>query len=1599
MLGKRLINTGGAEACTTDTTQILDAGATQSTALYRFEDNANDTAYTAGTTISSFKIIDLDVNGYSSGATISNSASNTDDAAIVGNVTYSNPSGSNGRFDLDGASDYLQIDANTTFNGATNYTLEGWFKPDNLTAVDHFFAIHDGSSGSKFYVRLNDAQGDIDALVYGSTGTGSSAATVVTSNTAARVQANVFNHVVMTYTDGSGGLLSIYINGVLAGSAAATGNGNTTGTSDLLIGTLGGYIGSYDFDGEVGQVRFYISALSATEVLQNYNATRALYAANHGTASNVTYAAGKFDKAGVFNGSSSKIALPAILPTNSTADSSVSFWFKYSGGQSGTGTLFSSYGGNSAQPGYHLGLEAAYTWNGVNYPDGSLFLTGYSMGTGSGVNGTTSYADGAWHHVVVTYDFSTGVLSCFVDNASSATLSVSFTSRPSTIGPFSQSGDIGYQLHGGPHRYAKCSIDQFRIFDKELTTSEINSLYNETAASAASGTIDNPSTVAYYKMADATDETGSYNGTATSVDFNVQGKYGFAGKFSGAGSNVETTLANSNFTSNYSISLWVNLTNANVFQNFVGNYKSSGGYGGFTFMSRNAGGGVYRFGFIWWTGSGSNYNFVQNSDVVATSGTWVHLVATKISGVLPILYVNGTANSLYYDNSDTEHGTTGENFKIGNTLNSNYSAGKIDQVRIFNKAISASEVTKLYNEVQCDPLITTPENYFNTKLYTGNGGTQAMTGVGFAPGMTWIKARSVGYSHSLQDILRGPGTSTSLYPDLNSSAGTYGAYGQIISFDTDGFTVASGGHGSYPVAQVNQNGVTYASWNWKAALASFSTSFNGSSSKIEVTNSGNVFEAVGGFSASVWVNRNTTANQTILNKEGAVSGSYGWSLRYSSGAGYSYDLYDTSDNMVTVSTGANSTTGTWEHVVISFNNSDNKLRIYYNGGTPSVSSALSSAASSNTENFFIGARTNSGIVTDGNLAQVRIYSTAVTDAQASNLYAEPAASNNTLNYPAGAGCIAAYPLQTDAVDLSGSGNYNGASSNVTFGQPGYLTSNTDGAIPSTVAANVEAGFSIVKYTGTGSTTTVGHGLNKKPNLIIFKGLVNNTTDAWPVYASPTTADFSLYLYHTYAAINDAANFSDTEPTSSVFTVGTWNGINKSSVDYIAYCISNIDGYQRVGSYIGNGSANGPFIYTGFEPAWIMFKNTDTAYRWYMLDNKRNTTNPRRSRLFANAPTAETTNSDIVDFHTNGFQIINSDAEVNKSGDKILFWAIAANPDTTAPTKANSFKTVLYTGNSGTNQITGLGFKPDLVWMKDRGNSYSNTLYDSVRGTGTGKAIYSDSNVEEGDRTDIHNFVSFDANGFTLGATSHTNNIINKSGGTLVAWAWKALDHDRNLASINNDGTIASQVSVNKDSGFSIVKYTGNGTAGATVGHGLGAKPQFILFKNLDTVVSWIAYDTINNVIGYLDATDSLTDGRRAWAVNNTDPTNTLVTLGNNQATNAASNFIMYCWHSVAGYSKIGTYTGNGSTDGPTVNIGFEPSWLMIKKTNDTGQWLLVDNARNPSNPVNARLRADRSNAESTSYNILNFLSNGFKIITADNDQNTNNGTYLYMAIK
>ena len=327
---------------------------------------------------------------------------------------------------------------------------------------------------------------------------------------------------------------------------------------------------------------------------------------------------------------------------------------------------------------------------------------------------------------------------------------------------------------------------------------------------------------------------------------------------------------------------------------------------------------------------------------------------------------------------------------------------------------------------------------------------------------------------------------------------------------------------------------------------------------------------------------------------------------------------------------------------------------------------------------------------------------------------------------------------------------------------------------------------------------------------------------------------------------------------------------------------------------------------------------------------------------------------------------------------------------------STFETVLYEGNSSTQYISNVGFEPDFVWVKSRDSSgYYHNLFDSVRGA-TYRLFSSLTNAQDANGR----LSSFDANGFSLISGGDANT----SGQSMVAWCWKAGGD----AVQNNDGTIQGAnclVSANQDAGFSIVKYTGNGTAGATIGHGLSAKPEFILIKNLDSALSWIAYDTNINSVGYLDLTDAFATSRLSWGFNNTDPTDTLITLGSNSAVNASSNeFIAYCFHSVSGVSKVGTYEGDGTDDfsRQITGLGFDPSFVMVKNVDSSGSnWEIIDVRRGDGQNLYANENYSENANSPTSYGTGNLITDGFAVrrgtVSTSVHWNKSGDTFIYLA--
>jgi hypothetical protein len=336
---------------------------------------------------------------------------------------------------------------------------------------------------------------------------------------------------------------------------------------------------------------------------------------------------------------------------------------------------------------------------------------------------------------------------------------------------------------------------------------------------------------------------------------------------------------------------------------------------------------------------------------------------------------------------------------------------------------------------------------------------------------------------------------------------------------------------------------------------------------------------------------------------------------------------------------------------------------------------------------------------------------------------------------------------------------------------------------------------------------------------------------------------------------------------------------------------------------------------------------------------------------------------------------------------------------TASTQANDyFNAITWTGTGGTRSITGVGFQPDFVWAKARSQAYSNIVFDSVRGVG--KSLLTDTTGAEATNEANGYISSFDTDGFSSNFSAAANYYFNQSGTTYVAWNWKA----NGSGSTNTAGTITSTVSANTSAGFSIVTYTGNATIGATIGHGLGVAPSMLIVKQrTGGTEAWQVYHSALGATKYLELNNTNAAGTNINRWNNTAPTSTVFTVYNDTINNGNTNtYVAYCFAQVAGYSAFGSYTGNGSSDGPFVYTGFRPRFFMIKRTDTTTNWIMYDTARmpyntNPVGPIYANLSsAEESNITLTAFDIL---SNGFKPRNTSSwaESNASGGTYIYMA--
>jgi hypothetical protein len=338
-----------------------------------------------------------------------------------------------------------------------------------------------------------------------------------------------------------------------------------------------------------------------------------------------------------------------------------------------------------------------------------------------------------------------------------------------------------------------------------------------------------------------------------------------------------------------------------------------------------------------------------------------------------------------------------------------------------------------------------------------------------------------------------------------------------------------------------------------------------------------------------------------------------------------------------------------------------------------------------------------------------------------------------------------------------------------------------------------------------------------------------------------------------------------------------------------------------------------------------------------------------------------------------------------SGFKALNTANLPAPLVTKPSTV--MDVALYTGNGSARSITGLGFNPDLVWIKSRSAATDHELTDSVRGTTKSLS----SNLTAAEATDTGGLTAFNSDGFSLGTDTKYNN----NAATYAAWAWDA----GSSTVTNTQGSITSTVRANQTAGFSVVTFNSGSNGIKSAGHGLGVAPSLILFKERTNTGSWITYHrslATNKYLALNSTNGEMTSTNDVWGGSGNPPTSTTFSFKTGEICNASADCVCYCFAPVVGYTSISSYTGNGSSDGVFVYTGMRPRFIMIKRTDTTSNWTIIDTAREGYNVDNDPLYPNLSDAEGTT-DLADILSNGFKLRSSDASVNASSGTYIYAA--
>jgi hypothetical protein len=725
--------------------------------------------------------------------------------------------------------------------------------------------------------------------------------------------------------------------------------------------------------------------------------------------------------------------------------------------------------------------------------------------------------------------------------------------------------------------------------------------------------------------------------------------------------------------------------------------------------------------------------------------------------------------------------------------------------------------------------------------------------------------------------------------------------------------------------------------------------FNGSSSKITTS----AIAGLSSVSVSIWLK---SSNSTSTERRGIIEINSGTAQGI---AGTLMVLYKFSNGEILVRSGNASSSetnilthtdtslrdGNWHNLIVTRNESTGVTTLYIDGSQ--VDQETVSNTSTVGQASIIGDRytTSSGNFNwDGDIDQVRIFSEALDSTQVTQLYNETACvytcTTDTVDYPTTN--VAYYKLDNSAEDETGS--YDGTESNIEyrfgrFGQAGLFNGTNSYIYASNSVQQPTTNFSV-------SVWVLFHQIKSSSVGVIGNFKTGVTPQIGWAIAHQNGTPLQFWADGTANSNGGMVQSTSSIPTNEwIHVVGTYDGSNVKI--YINGDLENTKSYTQTPA-------------TTDQPLVIgrWYGNFDDLYTDGQID---------QARIFSSA----LTDSQVTELY-----------EEKPCED------------------TSNFKTVLYEGTSANQYISQVGFDLDVdnggdggfVWIKGRSLASNHALFDTVRGAQ--KRLESDTTTAE--NSNYTQFSSFDANGFTLGNQA----AVNSSGDDYVSWVWKGGGD----AVSNTYGSITSQVSANTDAGFSIVKWTGDATSNPTVGHGLNQEPDLYIVKELDNgTVSWL----VGGNSTLFPETATTASFLRINTTDDIDQTG-IDTFGNSgqnlikvgARTNNGEDSIAYCFHSVSGYSKIGSYAGNSSTN--KITLDFAPSWVMIKLYDVAGgNWFIYDNKRNPTNSADLQLEAD-TNAIDTDHGTgyeLDFLSDGFELQGAGGAVNFSGRNYLYMAFK